>query len=154
MWPSVPAVEASEGGSLLRDMRGGHLFIAETHPMKALAGTKLEGAEPWDRTGSSHCHGGPQIPLFLSSRCPLQKCLPGLSRPRHWAAIWVPEDSRFPSFSSWLSSNLSMEPLDSHLLSTGCGPGAVLVTEVLSVSKINKILVFLSRLEERECVYR
>ena len=113
-----------------------------------------------DRLCSSHCPGGvgpggPQVPLFSSSRCPLQQCLAGLSRPRHWAAMWVPEDSRFPPLSSWLSSNLFMQPLDSYLLSTGCGPGAVLVTEALSVSKINKILVFLeSKLEERECVYR
>ena len=108
-----------------------------------------------DRLCSSHCPRGPQVPLFSSSRYPLQQYLAGLSRPRRWAAMWVPEDSRFPPHPSWLSPDLFMQPLDRYLLSTGCGPGTVLVTEALSVSKINKILVFLeSRLEERECVYR
>lgn len=36
------------------DVRGKHLFLAETHPTKALAGTKLEEAESWDKTGSTH----------------------------------------------------------------------------------------------------
>ena len=62
----------------MQDVRGKHLFLAETHPTKSLAGTKLEEAESWDRTGSAHLTalgglvlGDPRSP---SSRLPGALC--------------------------------------------------------------------------------
>ena len=141
-------------------MGGGHLLLEETDPTKALAGTKLGEAESWGqgRLCLSRCPGGlvPEDSRSPFSLLPGVLCaVAGLSRPRHWAAKSVPEDPQLPPLPSWLSSNLFMQPSDSYLLSTGCVPGAALVTGALSVSRINRIPVFLeSRFEARENVYR